>query len=83
MAVGQRDFLPFDENRAACVGRIDTGEYLHQRAFAGAVLAGKREHFARADLEIHAIERLDAGEGSGDVAHLQKRNACHGAHHFV
>ena len=43
-------------------------EDLHQRRFAGAVLAEQRRDLAAMDVEVHALERMDAAVGLGDVA---------------
>jgi hypothetical protein len=64
--------LPVEEE-LALVGRVDAGQQLHQRGLAGAVLADQRQHLAAAQVEVHVLERLDAGEALGDPAHLQQR----------
>ena len=54
-------------------GRIDARQHLHQRRFAGAVLADHGVDLAFLDAEIDVRQRLHAGERLGDVAHLQNR----------
>ncbi|MDT4868833.1 hypothetical protein FQZ97_1038190 [compost metagenome] len=60
-------------DRGAVGGAVDAGDDLDQRALAAAVLAGKAVHLARANVEAHILERLDATEGHVDVVEGQKR----------
>ena len=53
--------------------RVRAAENLHQRRLARAVLAEEHVHFARAEVEIDAVERNDAGERFANAAHLQRR----------
>ena len=50
-------------------------EHLDQRGLAGAVLAEQAVHLAGADVEVHAVERADAGELLDDAGHLEQA-AC-------
>ena len=61
------------EDDVAVVGavRVDPRQHLHEGGFAGAVLAADGVDLAALDREVHVRERLDAGEGLGDVAHLE------------
>jgi hypothetical protein len=45
---------------------------LHERAFAGAVLAHQGVGFAGEDAQVDAFEGAHAGETLGDPAHLQE-----------
>ena len=56
----------------AFVQAVDAGEDLHQRRFAGAVLADEAEDFARADVQADVVQRADAGKGFADVIHPQQ-----------
>ena len=53
--------------------RDHAAEDLHQRRFAGAVLADEADHFARADGKADVVQRLDAGIHLRDSRHLQER----------
>ena len=69
---GQRaDRLAREQFDAAGCGRADAGQHLDQCRLAGAVLAHERVHFARAQREVHAGERLLARVGVDDAARLQ------------
>ena len=46
---------------------VDAGEDLHQRRFAGAVLAHQRMDFAGQQLEMDIGERLDAGKALAET----------------
>jgi hypothetical protein len=48
--------------------RDHTGQDLHQRRLAGAVLAEQRGDLAAMDIEIDALERVDAAIRHDDVA---------------
>src|SRR6185312_10888526 len=60
-----------DDLAVVAAGGVDAGEHLHQRRLACAVLAADRVDLAPADRQAHVLQRLDAGEGLGDGAHLQ------------
>ena len=71
--VGDRvddDFWPSIRSWPA-VGLINAAENFHQRGFARAVFARKRDDFARIDLEVNAVERNDSGEAFADSLHFQ------------
>ena len=55
----------------AGVGPMDAAEDLHQRRLARAVLADEPDDLAGRHVEVHAIERDDAGKSLGDRRHLQ------------
>ena len=46
----------------------DAGQDLHQGRLAGAVLAEQRRHLAAVDVEVDALQRMDAAVDLGDVA---------------
>jgi hypothetical protein len=52
---------------ASGVQRQDTGECLHQRALARAVVADERHDLARVDAETGAPQRFDVAEALHDV----------------
>jgi hypothetical protein len=62
----ERDRLAINEDFAGIL-RIDAGEDLHQRRFAGAVLAHQRMDFAGDQLEPDVVQRPDAGKALGQV----------------
>ena len=66
------------ERDFAGVGPVDAGEDLHQRGFAGPVLADQGQHLAGADGQRHAVEGLNAGEVLADVADFEERRCGHG-----
>ena len=51
--------------------RIDARQHLHQGGFARAVLADDGVDLALFDAEIDVRQGLHAGEGLGDVTHLE------------
>ena len=55
------DRLAVIENVARIPG-VDAGENLHQRRFAGAVLAHQRVDFPRHELELDFVKRPHAGK---------------------
>ncbi len=52
---------PAEPHRARVFG-VDAGDDLHQRRFAGAVLADQAVDFAGCEGEIHPAQRRDAAE---------------------
>ena len=50
---------------------MDPGEDLHQRRLARAVLADEADDLAGRHVEVHAIERDDAGKLLGHCRHFQ------------
>ena len=65
--------LSVDQNLAG-VGAVNAGENLHERRFAGAVLADHGQHFAALHVQRHAVERLHAGKMLADIADFQERS---------
>ena len=57
----------------AGVGLIDAAENLHQRGFAGAVLADQSDDLSGSDLDRHGLERVDAGKALVDPDHRKGR----------
>ena len=60
--------LALDLHIAAVAG-VDAAQDLHQRGLARAVFAQKRHHLAASQLEIHMVQRLDAGKRLADIVH--------------
>src|ERR1700727_996037 len=60
------------DSHLAGVGFYDPGENVHQRRLAGAVLPEQRMNFSRAQIEVHAPERLDAAKALDDAFHRQQ-----------
>ena len=67
-----RNALPGDIDRAA-IRLVCAGDDLDERRFARAILAEQRMHFARPQIERHALERTHRAEGFGDGGELEKR----------
>jgi hypothetical protein len=61
-----------DPDRAGVL-RVHAGEDLHQRRLAGAVLADERVDLAGAQVEVDAVQDVDAEEALADAAHLEQR----------
>ncbi len=53
------------------VGAVDPAEDLHQRRFAGAVLAADRVNFAGPTIEAHRLQRSHAREALRDLDHFE------------
>jgi hypothetical protein len=64
------------QQHLAAVLAVDTGQDLHQRGLARAVLAHQGMDLAGAQVELHPVQRLDAGEGLAEV--LDRNQGCHG-----
>ena len=62
---------PFSRNEPES-GRVDAGDDLHQRRFAGAVLAHQRVHMAALQAERDVVERQHAGKGLADVLDFEQ-----------
>ena len=75
----EHELVPVHAEHAG-VGRVDAGEQLHERRLAGAVLADEREHLAEAQLEVHVVERLHAGESLAHALQFEERGGCRGVH---
>ena len=58
------------------VGLIDAAQNLHQRGFAGAVLADEAHDLSGPDLDRDVLERVDAGEALVDSDHRDRRVAA-------
>ena len=59
-----------DVNRPR-VRAVDAGQHLHQRRFAGPVLADQRDDLAAIDVEVNLGQSHHAGKSFGDCRHLQ------------
>ena len=59
--VVDRHLLAFNED-LALLGDVDAAQHFDQRGLARAVLAQQRVDLAGQQLEIHALQRLDAGK---------------------
>ncbi len=57
---------------AAAVGRDAAGQHMHQRRFAGAVVADEADAFARGDVEADAVERADGAERLFDAVQVDE-----------
>ncbi len=55
----------------AAVGRVNAGEDLDERRFAGAVFAEQRDDLAAPDFHLHVVQRLRAAEALRDAARLK------------
>jgi hypothetical protein len=64
-------FALVDDLPVIAAGGINPAQHLHQGGFAGAVLTHDGVDLGLADIEVHIRQRLHAGEGLGDAAHLQ------------
>src|SRR3712207_4658450 len=63
---GELDHLATDLQRSL-IWCIETVDYLHERALAGAVLADQGVHLTRAQVEIYALYGRHAAEAFGDA----------------
>jgi hypothetical protein len=63
---------PVFEQNLAAVGFLHTGENLHQRALARAVLANDRQNFTLVQRERNVVQRPHAGELFGEGACFQQ-----------
>ena len=70
---GGADAPPVDEYIAAGIRAVDPADQLDKGRLARAILADERVHLARLDLQVGLVEHCDAGEGLGEVAHLEAR----------
>ena len=69
----ERDVLAVELDRAL-VRRVHARQGLHQRRLAGAVLADDRVHLAGLQVEVHAVQDLDADKALAYALHLQERH---------
>src|SRR5690606_3874487 len=67
--------LPAVEPDLAGIGLVHAGDALDQRRFAGAVVAEKRHHLAREDVEAHLVDGNEAAEALGELADREDRIA--------
>ena len=51
---------------------VNTGEYLHERRFTGAILTAESQDLAGTKVEVHIGQRLHTGEGLGDPLQLKQ-----------
>ena len=56
----------------AAIRLVYAGQRLDKGGFARAVFADQGMNFPRAQVKLHVVQRLDAGENLGDVPHFQK-----------
>jgi hypothetical protein len=70
------DRLPAERD-LALVGRVEPVEDVHQRRFAGAVLAQQRVNLAAAQIEVHVVVGEHPGEPLCDPAELEERCLSH------
>jgi hypothetical protein len=70
--VGEADHAAIQPD-LALISCMDAGQDLHQRRFAGAVLAHQRVDFAFAQLEARVAQRSDAAEVLADCEGRQER----------
>jgi hypothetical protein len=59
------------DRNLARVRAMDPGQDLHQRRLAGAILADQPDDLSGGHVEVHAIERDDAGKLLGHCRHFQ------------
>ena len=68
-----RGCAPAGRRRGSCRRRpLRAAEDLDERAFAGAVFAEQGEHFAGLQVQVHAPQRLHAGERLENATHLEQ-----------
>src|SRR5260221_13090285 len=60
-----------DADLATRIGPVCARQYLHERRFAGAVLAHQSVDVPGIDGQVDIAQRLDAEEGLGDPAHFE------------
>ncbi len=66
---GARHLLAVDKD-AAGVRADRSSEHLHQRGFAGPVVADESDHLPRSDPEVHPLEHFEGAETLADPSHL-------------
>src|SRR5690606_28838772 len=59
-------FAPVEQDVAG-IGLVDAAQDLHQRRFAGAVLADEADDFAGTDLDRDVLQRMHAGKALVDM----------------
>ena len=70
MGVEEVGRLPVQQDRAA-VRRIDSGDDLHQGAFAGSVLPHDPVNFSIVEGDGYALQSPNPAEMLGDIFHFQ------------
>ena len=65
------DVAPVDFD-ATAIHRLRAAQDLHQRRFARAILAEQHVNFSRIQVEVHLVERFNAGKLLLDLLHLQE-----------
>jgi hypothetical protein len=70
IADGNRMAVDFD---ASAIGQNRAGEDLDECAFAGAILAHERQHFAAPQRQIDVAQRLHARIALVNAVHLEHR----------
>lgn len=71
------DGLAIDADAAAVIGLVGTGEDLHQRRFAGAVLTHQGVNFTGIDFQADVLEHPQAIEGLADALHFKQGVKAH------
>src|ERR1700733_889816 len=69
----EMDFLSVDTHGSG-ISRMDTGDDLHHRAFASAVLAGETMDLAGVQREVDIPKRLDAAKRLRNVSQFEQRH---------
>ena len=69
--VAHDHFLALEDDLAT-VRLMHAGQGLDERGLARAVLADEGMDLSGAQIELHAVQRLDAREYLGDILHLQQ-----------
>ena len=67
---------PAVEADISLVRRIETGDHIERRRFAGAVRADQADDLASVRVEGDAVERNDPSETSRDVVDLEQRQSA-------
>src|ERR1039458_3898674 len=66
------DVMALDPDRTARIGVENTGQDLHQRAFASPVFSRDHMNLASLQPKVDVTERFHARKSLGDVVHLEK-----------
>ena len=69
--------LPAVQGDGALIPAVNAEQALHQGGLARAVLPHEGVDGAGPDGEVHAVQRLDAGEGLGNAPHFQQCRPIH------
>ena len=65
------------------VGVVDSGDHLHERGLAGAVVADERHDLARSNAEVHTLESLHGPEALADVLEGEDLTVRGGTGHLM